>query len=95
MRINKITTVLITFAICLIHSTAIAQNNTYQSFNKAKKDLQNKVYYDHRETIYCGAEFNSDKSVVIPQGFTTSKHVKRSKRIEWEHVVPAENFGRL
>ena len=28
-------------------------------------------------------------------GFATTKYVKRSKRVEWEHVVPAENFGRV
>jgi len=27
-------------------------------------------------------------------GFSTTKYVKRAKKIEWEHVVPAENFGR-
>ena len=32
---------------------------------------------------------------VIPSdGFQTTKYLKRSKKIEWEHVVPAENFGR-
>ena len=29
-----------------------------------------------------------------PLGFTADKYVKRAKKIEWEHVVPAENFGR-
>jgi deoxyribonuclease-1 len=32
--------------------------------------------------------------VVITSGFITSKHKKRAKWVEWEHVVPAENFGR-
>ena len=25
----------------------------------------------------------------------TPEHQKRAKRVEWEHVVPAENFGRF
>ena len=33
-------------------------------------------------------------SISRPQGFTADKHQKRSSRVEWEHVVPAENFGR-
>lgn len=53
-----------------------------------------KVYFDHAETLYCGAVFDAKKQVSLPAGFHTEKHVKRSKRLEWEHVVPAENFGR-
>lgn len=69
-------------------------NESISSFSKAKKNLERLVYMDHRETIYCGAEFDAKKNVIAPPGFTTNKHKKRAKRIEWEHVVPAENFGR-
>lgn len=69
-------------------------NETIQSFSKAKKSLEKKVYYNHRETLYCGAKFDEKKNVIKPVGFTTTKYIKRAKHIEWEHVVPAENFGR-
>lgn len=69
-------------------------NETIQSFNKAKKNLERKVYFDHRKTIYCAATFDDKKNIKAPAGFTTAKHKKRAKRVEWEHVVPAENFGR-
>jgi len=77
-------------------STSVyAQGNTWNgSFNKAKKTLERQVYYDHRLSLYCGAAFTAQKSIILPKGFVTTKYVKRSKRIEWEHVVPAENFGR-
>jgi len=79
----------------LFSVSALADGNTsIPSFSKAKKLLQHEVYFDHRETLYCSAEFTPDKAVIAPGGFTSSKYVKRSKRIEWEHVVPAENFGR-
>jgi deoxyribonuclease-1 len=80
----------------LLASTSVfsAGNDTNQSFNKAKKALERKVYFDHRETIYCAAKFDSKKNVIPLKGFFTEKHKKRAKRIEWEHVVPAENFGR-
>jgi deoxyribonuclease-1 len=86
---------LITFFIAIL-STAptLAANQEIQSFSKAKKILEKKVYNDHRVTLYCGATFNSKKQVTPPKGFTTTKYVKRSKKIEWEHAVPAENFGR-
>ena len=64
------------------------------SFSKAKKLMMEKVYFDHRETLYCGAAFDERKRVTLPIGFHTVKHVKRANRVEWEHVVPAENFGR-
>ena len=63
-------------------------------FSKAKRILLNDVYYDHKQTLYCNAKFNQKKQVIPKDGFTTRIYKKRAKRIEWEHVVPAENFGR-
>ena len=77
----------------LIPVSSFAANETIQSFSKAKKILEREVYQDHRITLYCGAEFDDKKLVTAPQGFATNKYIKRSKKIEWEHVVPAENFG--
>lgn len=87
---------LITFyLLCVFSASTLGQGNeTITSFNKAKKKLHHEIYFDHRETIYCGAAYEMDKSVTHPEGFNTTAHVKRSKRIEWEHIVPAENFGR-
>jgi deoxyribonuclease-1 len=71
-------------------------NKTNHSFNKAKKMLEKSVYQqqDERTTLYCEASFDINKQVTFPAGFATTKHVKRAKKVEWEHVVPAENFGR-
>ena len=69
-------------------------NTTNDSFTTAKKYLEHDIYHDHRTTLYCEAEFNADKSVKLPKGFTSPKYESRSRKIEWEHVVPAENFGR-
>lgn len=73
---------------------SFASNTSIDSFSKSKRLLEQEVYQDHPTTLYCGAIFDSKKNITLPQGFTTTKHVKRSKRVEWEHVVPAENFGR-
>ncbi len=69
-------------------------NTTNDSYNQSKRTLERQVYYDHRVTIYCGAAFDASKNVTLPSGFMTPKYAGRSARIEWEHVVPAENFGR-
>ena len=70
-------------------------NQSNQSFNKAKKSLMNTVYAAaaDRLTIYCDAKFDAEKKVTAPEGFTSKTHVKRSKKIEFEHIVPAQNFG--
>ena len=73
---------------------AFAKNNFTESFSTAKKTLLTHVYFDHHETLYCGASFSDDKRVLPLTGFRSEKYKKRAKRIEWEHVVPAENFGR-
>ena len=75
-----------------------------ESFSKSKKDLR-KIYKGHQETIYCGCKYNyKDKKNMIdksscgykPRNERTRKGNinKRAKRIEWEHLIPAENFGR-
>jgi deoxyribonuclease-1 len=87
----KIISLLIT---TLITSSVLATNQEVQSFSKTKKLLENQVYNNHRITLYCGATFDAKKKVNPPKGFTTTKYIKRAKKIEWEHVVPAENFGR-
>ncbi|MEH6452772.1 MAG: endonuclease [Psychromonas sp.] len=71
-------------------------NTTNQSFNKAKRMLERDVYTadSERVTLYCNAKFDTQKNIFAPEGFETRKYVKRAKRLEWEHVVPAENFGR-
>lgn len=75
-------------------SAAISGGNTSNdSFNKAKKMLEREVYQDHRVTLYCGAKFDAKKKIIPPEGFVTTTHLKRSKKVEWEHVVPAQNFG--
>lgn len=57
--------------------------------------MEEHVIYDRRVTLYCQAPFDSKKFILLPKGFVASSHLKRAERVEWEHVVPAENFGRF
>lgn len=91
MKVKGLKAVFLSVAF-LLPFTGIAEPT--DSFSKAKKLMMNQVYFDHRETLYCGAAFDQKKQVKLPAGFHTEKHVKRAKKVEWEHVVPAENFGR-
>ncbi len=69
-------------------------NTREDSFQDAKRTLDKRVYFDHRVTLYCRASYDENGAVILPAGFKTPKHKARVERIEWEHVVPAENFGR-
>lgn len=91
MLMNKI--LLAIYGILLIPAIALAAgNSTNDSFSHAKKMLS-QVYSDHRITFYCGAEYDAQGNVTLPEGFETPKHEKRADKIEWEHALPAENFG--
>lgn len=64
------------------------------NYHKSVKILKAEVWKDSRETIYCGAKYDEKGNISLPDGFMTPSHAGRSDRMEWEHAVPAENFGR-
>ena len=78
--------------------------STNISFSNSKKELR-KIYQGHQTTIYCDCKYNyQDKKNMIdrkscgykPRNERTKKGNinQRARRIEWEHLIPAENFGR-
>ena len=81
-------------AMASVYAHAERGNTSIQSFNKAKKFLTHQVVKDRRITLYCQAEFEKDGKLLLPEGFQTPAHEKRLHKIEWEHVVPTENFGK-
>ncbi|WP_304543327.1 endonuclease [Sulfurimonas microaerophilic] len=75
-----------------------------ESFSKSKKMLK-QIYKGHQFTIYCECKYNyknknnmieRDSCGYIPRNEYTKKGKRneRARRIEWEHLIPAENFGR-
>jgi hypothetical protein len=85
----------------LLSLSLFAQN---ESFSKSKKELR-KIHRDHQVTFYCGCKYNysnkenmidRDSCGYVPRNEYTksAKKNERARRIEWEHVIPAENFGR-
>lgn len=79
-------------------------NSTISSFSKSKKLLK-KIYKKNQITFYAGCNYNyKDKKNMIlrnscgyePRNEYTKKGKvnQRARRIEWEHVIPAQNFGR-
>src|SRR6266446_7462230 len=71
---------------------AFAQNTTIDSFNRAKKLLP-QVFADHETEFYCGCAYAGNEIELASCGYQPKKDPDRAKRLEWEHVVPAEAFG--
>ena len=64
-----------------------------KSFSQAKR-LLGKLYKEHPETFYCGCSYNNKKRIDLDScGYLPRKNKKRATRLEWEHVVPAHQFG--
>lgn len=82
---------------CMAKVTYASESNVVNdSYTKATKMLDQQVYHDvaDRITLYCGVHFGADKSIVLQDGFIVTKYKARAKKVEWEHIVPAENFGK-
>ena len=80
--------------ICVLASTpsTFAQNTTIDSFNHAKKLLA-RVFAGHETEFYCGCTYAGSAVNLTSCGYQPKKDPDRAKRLEWEHVVPAEAFG--
>lgn len=64
------------------------------SFREAKKEVA-KLFFNHPITLYCGCHYDRFKQVDLKAcGMAEASVFKRAKRIEIEHMMPAENFGR-
>jgi len=67
------------------------------SFGKSKRLLATKVYPVHQKAFYSNCDYEVKEKKLIPIhdtcGFHYRKNENRSKRIEWEHIVPAWHFG--
>lgn len=75
---------------------ASAQNQQIYLLSDSKHILREIVYSDYFETIYCGATYDpkTKKIIAYPSVFNEAVIANRSERIEYEHIVPVENFGR-
>jgi len=93
----------------LIALLTIALSLNAASFSKSKKLLLKKVYHDNMVTFYCEnpyeikREKGKEKTLIIQdeQYYTPrNKYYKsgkintRAQRVEWEHIMPAHNFGK-
>ena len=80
----------------LLPTASHAEGKHPTSFSNAKKQAI-KIYKDHPVSFYCGCDIEWKGKKGIPDldncGYQVRKQLKRASRIEWEHVVPAWQFG--
>lgn len=64
------------------------------TFPEAKLFLNKNLELFESKTIYCGCTVQGRQIDLTSCGYRVQRDTKRARRLEWEHVVPAENFGR-
>lgn len=83
-------------ALGLFTLAAGASASAPTSFYQAKKAALT-IYQDHPVSFYCGCNITWHGKKGTPDlqgcGYQVRKQQKRASRIEWEHVVPAWQFG--
>lgn len=84
--------------VCFLTIPLFAQKppSSFQNAKKLLANLHEKIKYQY--TLYCGCSYtrttsSGGKVDRASCGVETRSNEKRSKRIEWEHVVPASWFG--
>ena len=64
------------------------------NFSTAKK-MAVQLFKDNPTTLYCGCKFDAHKKIDLKScNMQQASHIKRAHRLEWGHMMPAENFGR-
>ena len=73
---------------------AVSSNTKINSFNKAKRHMA-EVYKGAEQTFYCGCKYTGKQVDHKSCAYKPrNPKNKRAHRVEWEHVVPAWDFGR-
>jgi deoxyribonuclease-1 len=96
--------------VAILFIALLSINLNASSFSQSKKILLNKIYFDNQYTFYCGNPYKiddvkgKDKALIIkdkkfysPRNdsfFSFLDNNERAKIVEWEHIMPAENFGK-
>ncbi|WP_379910950.1 endonuclease [Marinobacterium aestuariivivens] len=93
---------IVTIALVVLPTAGLAELPS--SFSQAKRALADQIYSGNQKTFYCGCDYaeapvpgKPNRTRLTPDatscGLEPRKNANRSGRIEWEHVVPAWEFG--
>ncbi|MDH3664323.1 MAG: endonuclease [Alphaproteobacteria bacterium] len=65
----------------------------FESYVAVKRALYERVFAEHRKTLYCGCPFDAERRPDLQACGYVSKGGARANRVEVEHVVPASWLG--
>lgn len=68
--------------------------NTADSFTMARHWLNEKAYYDHRKTFYCGCDYSEAQEVGLQScGVRPRKNEVSAPRVDVDHIFSVYHFG--
>lgn len=63
------------------------------SFARAKR-IAREIHRDHQVTLYCQCAYDARQRIIAEScGYTPRRPGRRARSVEWEHLVPAHEFG--
>lgn len=84
-----------TAIIVLLFSSFQVNASPPPSFSSAKRIAEQQIYHDQTESFYCGCTLDFESGLDLEScGYEIRKQPNRASRIEWEHMMPAYDFGR-
>ena len=79
---------------CFLLISTLNYSAPPKNFGTAKK-MASQLFAGHKQTLYCQCTYDARKAIDLKScGMESAGHIKRAQRLEWEHIVAAENFGR-
>ena len=80
------------FGLVMGQSTVVAESPS--NFSSAKK-IALRLFHEKPVTLYCQCPYDKDKHVDLNScGMHQAMGQPRASRIEWEHIMPAQHFGK-
>src|SRR5690349_13292275 len=78
----------------LLSCTAWSRGNLrIANFTEAKR-IAHQIHKDYPYTTYCHCRYDNKSVDLRSCGYKVQSDARRAARLEWEHVVPAEAFGK-
>jgi deoxyribonuclease-1 len=76
----------------LLFFVGTSQATPPHTFPQAKK-IARQLFANHQKTLYCQCQYENNQINLSSCGMQSAEPKKRAHRLEWEHIMPAEQFG--